>query len=327
MANIAKVYIHMNRSFFSIIFFCIFSFAMSISAASSENIPSDNLVAYFPFSESFENALPNSDSLESFSVKNYGTSFGVDRFGNENSAAYFDGKESYLEISDHDAFSMITQGALTISVWVSPEVLNFENAESGGYVHWMGKGEPNQHEWTFRMYNKNLSESQENRPNRMSAYAFNLAGGLGAGSYVQESLEANEWIHFVARYDIATNKITLFKNGVQKDQDDLFDVTYGVQVQNGTAPLRLGTRSKWSFFQGKIDDLRIYGRALTEHEILMLYQEENSDEKNNDEKPSLSISKKVFRSNILDSKHCKDPFSPCYFKAGKSFDLKGRNFD
>ena len=161
----------------------------------------------------------------------------------------------------------------------------------------------------------------------MFAYAFNLVGGLGAGSYVQESLEANEWIHFVARYDIATNKITLFKNGVQKDQDDLFDVTYGVQVQNGTAPLRLGTRSKWSFFQGKIDDLRIYGRALTEHEILMLYQEENSNEGNNDEKPSLSISKKVFHSNILDSKHCKDPFSPCYFKAGKSFDLKGRNFD
>ena len=68
----------------------------------------------------------------------------------------------------------------------------------------------------------------------------------------------------------------------------------------------------------------------------MLYQEENSknenseensDEENNDEKPSLSISKKVFHSNILDSKHCKNPFSPCYFKAGKSFDLKGRNFD
>lgn len=326
----------MNRSFLSFIFLCVFLFAMSISAAGTENIPSDNLVAYLPFSESFENALTNSDSLESFSVKNYGTSFGVDRFGNENSAAYFDGNESYLEISDHDAFSIITQGALTISVWVSPEVLNFENAESGGYVHWMGKGEPNQHEWTFRMYNKNLSESQENRPNRISAYAFNLAGGLGAGSYVQESLEANEWIHFVARYDVATNKITLFKNGVQKDQDDLFDVTYGVQVQNGTAPLRLGTRSKWSFFQGKIDDLRIYGRALTEQEILMLYQEENSknenseensDEENNGEKPSLSISKKVFHSNILDSKHCKNPFSPCYFKAGKSFDLKGRNFD
>lgn len=247
-------------------------------------VPTDGLVAYYPFTDgSLENAasvtMPTTrDPLIGTApdIVNKGASFGTDRFGNKNSAAVFSGDTNcYMEIPDHDAFSINTTGALTISVWVSPATLNFRNAEEGGYVHWMGKGNPQQHEWVFRMYNKNLTSSQENRPNRMSAYAFNLKGGLGSGSYVQEQVTVDEWIHLVARYDIASNTITLFKNGVQKDQDPLYDETYGVQVENGTAPVRLGTRSLWSFFEGRIDDLRFYNRALTDDEILDLYNEAN----------------------------------------------------
>lgn len=259
-------------------------------AATATGIPQEGLVAYYPFTSgslanmaNTENAGAEIESAANASSENApqaavnkGATFGPDRFGNENSAAVFSGdSNSYMEIPDHDAFSINTAGALTISVWVCPKVLTFRNAESSGYVHWMGKGVPQQHEWVFRMYNKELTESQENRPNRMSAYAFNLKGGLGSGSYVQEELTPGEWMHIVARYDIATNTITLFKNGVQKDQDALYDETYGVQVENGTAPVRLGTRSLWSFFEGSIDDLRFYGRALADEEILSLYNEPN----------------------------------------------------
>ncbi len=255
--------------------------------AESGAVPSEGLVAFYPFSESFENTA----ATEIDSSENHGATFAKDRFNNDNSSAYFDGNETYLEIPDNDAFSISTTGALTISVWVSPEVLNFQKAEAGGYVHWMGKGVPHQHEWVFRMYNKDLSQGQEDRPNRMSAYAFNLEGGLGAGSYVQEQVQENEWIHFVARYDVQANKITLFKNGVQKDQDDLYDATYGVQVQNGTAPLRLGTRSQWSYFQGRIDDLRIYNRALSDSEIVELYNEPNAKASNTETEETEELNK------------------------------------
>lgn len=242
-----------------------------LAGAAFCDVPNEDLVAYYPCSGNFENK--SAISLEA--AENHGATFAKDRFGNENSACYFDGEGTYLEIPDNDAFSIITAGALTVSVWMSPEVLTFKNAESGGYVHWMGKGMPNQHEWVFRMYNKDLTSGQENRPNRISAYAFNLKGGLGSGSYVQEETSPNEWIHIVARYNVADNTITIFKNGVQKDQDDLYDATYGVQVENGTAPIRLGTRSLWSFFQGRIDDLRIYSRALSQEEISALYEEQD----------------------------------------------------
>ena len=163
----------------------------------------------------------------------------------------------------------------------------------------------------------------------MSAYAFNLEGGLGSGSYVQEEIQEKEWIHFVARYDIETNKITLFKNGIQKDQDDLYDKTYGVQVQNGTAPLRLGTRSKWSYFQGCIDDLRIYSRALSESEILALYNEpapKNNTEIENPEEHSSSSSEVVNQEESQAIRKNPNTInrSKVNFRSKKFFDLKGR---
>ena len=149
----------------------------------------------------------------------------------------------------------------------------------------------------------------------MSAYAFNLEGGLGAGSYVQEQVQENEWIHFVARYDVETNKITLFKNGVQKDQDDLHDTIYNVNVQNGTAPLRLGTRSQWSYFQGRIDDLRIYNRALSESEILELFNEPDAKKNNQEnEEESQALRKGPM---VLDKPKTN-------FGKQKLYDLKGR---
>lgn len=316
----------MKLSLAFVCFVCFFFVKFSFALDSLQDY-SQGLVAYFPFTENFENVCEN--TKENYSVENYGATLAKDRFGHENSAVYFNGKESYLEISDHDDLSIVSTGALTISVWVSPEVLNFELTESGGYVHWMGKGTPSQHEWVFRMYNKDLTETQDNRPNRMSAYAFNLQGGLGSGSYVQESLTENEWIHFVARYDVASNTITLFKNGIQKDEDALYDETYGVQVQNGSAPLRLGTRSLWSYFQGRIDDLRIYNRALSESEIVNLFNETDSEKKEDSLQDStvLSISKKQSKKQNHFQNSLKQKNHSLYVEHKEQiFDLKGRKF-
>jgi hypothetical protein len=121
----------------------------------------------------------------------------------------------------------------------------------------------------------------------------------------------------------------LFKNGIQKDQDDLYAKTYGVQVQNGTAPLRLGTRSKWSYFQGCIDDLRIYSRALSESEILALYNEptpKNNTEIETPEEHSSSSSEVVNQEESQAIR--KNPItinrSKVNFRSKKFFDLKGR---
>jgi len=98
----------------------------------------------------------------------------------------FDGIDNYVEVGGSLLFSVATTGALTVSVWMMPEVLTFIHSVKG-YVHWLGKGtgfgNSGQQEWTFRMYD---FANDANRPNRISFYVFNPEGHLGVGSYYQD---------------------------------------------------------------------------------------------------------------------------------------------
>ena len=172
----------------------------------------------------------------------------------------FDGATGYVEIPDADVFSEATTGALSVEAWMRPDTLAMPNAESSGYVHWMGKGTSGQHEWVSRMYQQGNSEMRENR---ISFYSFNLTGGLGAGSYFQDPVTAGQWIHYVGTFD--DTRTYIFKNGVQRDSDLLSD--YDITPQNGTAPVRIGTRDLNSFFQGAIARVAIYNVRLSEQQV------------------------------------------------------------
>lgn len=189
-----------------------------------------------------------------------------------------DGVKDFIEIPDHDAFSVNTTGELTVSAWVRPDTLSFSKIEGSGYVDFLGKGEGNgttgQQEWCFRIYSQGNSE---NRQNRISFYVFNADGHLGNGSYVQDPVTVGQWIHLVA---VVNSRSTyLYKNGVLRDCDNYRPngpstcnppfVT--VTPTNGTAPLRIGTTDLSSFFQGSIKDVRVWNRALTTGEVSAVY--------------------------------------------------------
>jgi hypothetical protein len=167
----------------------------------------------------------------------------------------FDGTSGYVEIPDDDLFSETTTGAITVEAWMRPDSTAMPRDESSGYVHWMGKGVSGQHEWVARMYQDGNSED---RANRISFYSFNLTGGLGAGSYFQDTVTAGAWIHYAGEFDDVNTYI--FKSGVLRDQDPLsgYDITPG----NGTAPVRIATRDFNSFFQGSIARVAIYSSRL-----------------------------------------------------------------
>jgi hypothetical protein len=198
--------------------------------------------------------------------------------GDENTAIKLDGKKSYIEISNSKDFSQPTSGkGLTVEVWLRPDVLEFPGVTSDPYIHWLGKGEAKQMEWTLRFY----SASSKDRPNRISAYIFNLEGGLGAGAYFQDKLTPGEWIHVVACYDPgdADTKgagVQIYKNGVRRQGPPSPGTLYNnpkwkIKPAPGTAPLRLGTQDLKSFLSGGLDEVAIYPRVLTAKEILENY--------------------------------------------------------
>jgi hypothetical protein len=175
----------------------------------------------------------------------------------------FNGTSTYIEVPDSVDFSASTTGALTVAAWMRPDALQFPNEEGEGYVHWLGKGESGQQEWTFRMYGQ---DNTVGRANRISFYVFNLQGGLGVGSYVQEPVVAGTWIFIVGVLD-GTN-VLIYKDGVLKKSD-----SYAGKItpQHGDAPLRVGTRDFASFFLGSIREVRVWNRALSDSEVLALY--------------------------------------------------------
>ncbi|GAA5122450.1 LamG domain-containing protein [Haloechinothrix salitolerans] len=193
------------------------------------------------------------------------------RLPNGERAVDFDGATGYLEVGDDDALSPATTGQFTLEAWFRPDTLEFPNDQSSGYVHWMGKGEPNQHEYASRMYSKT---NTENRPNRVSGYSFNLDGGLGAGSYFQDPIAVGDWIHYVlvinvdatsAEYPYGYTKI--YRDGVLRDQDQMEIRGNVITPENGSAPFRVGTRDFGSWFDGAIGKVAVYDHELTADRI------------------------------------------------------------
>jgi hypothetical protein len=190
----------------------------------------------------------------------------------------FDGEDDYIEIPDNADFSVATTGQLSVSAWIRPDVLTFPVSQSTGYVHWMGKGEAGQQEWVFRMYNEKTTDTPP-RPNRISFYVFNPNGGEGIGSYVQEPVQAGVWIHVVGIAD--GEQTSIYKNGEFNDCDRYTGTGPGpchnyppnrwITPARGTAPLRIGTRDRKSYFLGAIREVRIWSRALSEVEVGALY--------------------------------------------------------
>ena len=183
--------------------------------------------------------------------------------------AKFNGGNQYAELTDRNEYSPITTGQISISFWMRPEFFDFIGVDAG-FVNLLGKGQygsPNQMEWYFRMYNSTAVDGVS-RSKRTSFYMFNSAGGIGVGSYFQDNLVLNEWIHVVGVANGTHTKI--YKNGILRDTDK-YEGT--IITTNTNAPLRIGTVTKdaRNYFNGSIDDIRIYNKELTLQEIQQIY--------------------------------------------------------
>jgi len=204
--------------------------------------------------------------------KDNGTSVGNVSYapGKFGQAAHFDGK-SYVEIADQNYFSPSTFGQkMTTSFWFKPDTYTFtgEPAGPGYYANFLGKSDWDKgHEWKFRLYSDGAFDGVS-RARRLSFYAFNATGGLGAGSYMSNACPLGAWTHVVGVIDGLSTK--LYVNGTLIDTDPLSG--YNIIMSNTAAPLRLGTADKSSFLKGSLSNVMIYNRPLTATEVTQLYQ-------------------------------------------------------
>lgn len=174
-----------------------------------------------------------------------GASICEDRFGNQAGSYYFDGKDDYVIVEPAPPF----QDTFSLSVWCY-----YDAKVSLDGWHSAILSQDGQHE--RRVFQLSTLDSSIN------FHRFLAQPDLKA------PVHRGYWYHIVVTYEEQMFK--LYRNGV------LVQAQEGNLVTAAEEPLYIGRKSTDEpsfFFHGKIDDVRIYNRALTAEEVSELFLE------------------------------------------------------
>ena len=207
----------------------------------------EGLVAYYPF---------NGDANDESGNENNGTVNGAtlttDRFGNENSAYSFDGFDDFVEI-------------------LHSSDLEFTDKISFGIWYKLSENSPSH--TTLLSKTENSGFSIKNNYNQLPDDQINGYVHLG-NDYISTSTEFschNMWHQVFFTFENDTLKCYL--DGELKSSA----LGYGFITNNSNIPLLIGAEPNSvganQYFDGLLDDVRIYNRNLSEDEIEQLYHE------------------------------------------------------
>lgn len=167
--------------------------------------------------------------------------------GQTDYSLYLDGTD-YVEIQHSNSLAVDT--AMTLSTWLKPEDLS----KFAVVVEKQGS------------YGLHIDTDG-------SAYFYiKNAADWGASEYTAEipasSIKVGNWINLICTYSQATRELKLYINGELKSSEVLPASVTG--IYRHTNPLTLGFQynSGGYFYQGYIDETRLYSRALSEDEVL-----------------------------------------------------------
>jgi hypothetical protein len=160
------------------------------------------------------------------------------------SALDFDGQDDYVNLPD--GFADFTDG-FTVALWAYP-----------GHTGWherfidFGNGQGSD--------NIILTRVQTTNHLILSVWS---GGSQGAWVYARDVLELNKWQHFAATVDSGGNAV-IYKNG------SVVGAGRTAAPRNITRVNNYIGKSNWgvdAYYKGGMDDVRIYGRVLSENEI------------------------------------------------------------
>jgi hypothetical protein len=209
-------------------------------------VPTEGLIAFYPFNGNADDQSGNG---------NHGVVSGAtlttDRKGESISAYSFDGLNDGISISGFN----LNPESFTISLWFFARTDGDANSKE-----LLQRSNPlDKNDWCW-----NLSWHKKNGPSKVYSGIRNN-NGLAADSL--ESASKNKWNHVIMTWDGNTKKIYI--NGLLKKNHYL----PGSINYNNKSGLYIGYDSETGYFNGNIDDIRIYNRVLSLEEMEKLYNE------------------------------------------------------
>jgi hypothetical protein len=221
----------------------------------------EGLVAYYPFNG---NANDESGNGNNGIIK--GAKLTNNRFGNANNAFYFDGSTSYIEVPSSNSLNLT--GDKTISVWVSIDAQN-ENKNYPTILNKRVTSDTYYPTYCIQL----LGPIYGSDAKKIDFFFGKYDSNYQARTKTLYTDYINKWINIIATYSQSDGFMKVYINGTLDKTINVGNITSNM---DNNIPLTMGKAyngSSQTYYKGAIDDIRIYNRALTECEILVLYNE------------------------------------------------------
>ena len=202
-------------------------------------IPTENLVVHYSFDGTVRDESGNG---------NDGTAFGGIQFvdGKVGQAARFNGSNGYIRNSSPPVLQVL-DSTFIVSFWMMPE-----SSHVGGIIN---IGQERKEAWQISYIDKNVQFAQN----------WNRSQGFKKSGYII-STPPNIWSFVAFVYD--KKHLSVYVNG-KKTVEQQFEEN---PIIDGDEWLEIGVNAAGGdeYFKGRIDEVRIYNRALDHNEILAL---------------------------------------------------------
>jgi len=227
------------------------AFLVSLGASSAWAVPTNGLIAWWSFQG---NANDFSGHGNNGAV--YGATLTADLYGYLNSAYYFDGINDYIDIGT----GVKPPVPMSVAAWV-----RFDSPTAVGGIFRNDYVNSNGNRWGVQLHAGD---------GYMEAYMFSGFSWWGTRRHrlsYEPDAAAGTWHHLAAVF-VSTDDIRLYWDG--EPIGGIYDGGGGLMVYSpsGTGALGHGNIA-WPapYLHGAMDDVLVYGRALTDHEIRTIF--------------------------------------------------------
>jgi len=167
-------------------------------------------------------------------------------------ALLFDGGGDYVEIANQQNFN--ATGQITVAAWI--KVNKFDKQ----YQTIVAKGDS---AWRLHRFHDNSIG--------FHATGLRKPGMQGAGVEGKANVNDGQWHHIAAVYD--GTKACMYVDG---RLDDTADVQGTINANNASVFIGENSEARGRYWNGLIDDVRIYNYALSENDVKAIYDEAQS---------------------------------------------------
>lgn len=222
-------------------------------------VPTNGLVAWYPF-----NGNANDESGKNNHGINNGASLVPDRFGNINKAFDFNGTSNYIDVSDNNTLDLLS--TFTISGWYNT------TATSANLYTLVGKSRDNTGGTGYVL------------AYGIPSSTLSLNWGPNIVLNIPSAIYSSGWHFMVGTSDGSNIKIYMDSVMIQS-------MSTSPSLINSTASLNIGRENSilGRYFLGKLDDIGIWNRALTQAEITKLYSSNTTGLKEIFEKENINV--------------------------------------